>query len=1089
METGALLLLFAAFAVQGRFSQWDLPKPQISLDRPTGVYLETENVTLTCTVETHCSDKTFYIYKDHQDPNIHLDSTRDNSARFSFAALNQGGRYQCYYWCQSDQSPSPWSESVTVTIAGDMPKPQISLDQPTGVYLETENVILTCNVETHCSGKTFSIYKNDQPSNLPPVSTRDNSARFSFTALNQRGRYQCVYRCQSDQSSSPLSESVRVTIAEQLRKPRISLSEPTGVYVVGETVTITCTAFGDNRDKTFHFYKGVQRLTSSGIDTKDNIGTFRNTGRSSEGPYQCQYEISIRNRQLISPMSESVTVTTADPLTAPVVSLDQQSGVYIVGEKVTITCTVTGDYHYRNFYFYKDNNPLHSSPISTRDKSVTYTATGVNIRGDYKCRYGYSIKGRWLESEFSNVVTPTFADPLTAPVVSLDQQSGVYIVGEKVTITCTVTGDYRDRTFYFYKDNNPLHSSPISTRDKSGTYTVTGVNIRGDYKCRYGYSIKGRWLESKFSNVVTPTLADPLTAPVVSLDQQSGVYIVGEKVTITCTVTGDYRDRNFYFYKDNNPLHSSPISTRDKSVTYTVTGVNIRVDYKCRYGYSIKGRRLESEFSNVVTPTLADPLTAPVVSLDQQSGVYIVGEKVTITCTVTGDYRDRTFYFYKDNNPLHSRLIRTGDRSVTDTVTSLNIRVDYKCRYGYSIKGRRLESAFSNVVTPTIADPLTAPVVSLDQQSGVYIVGEKVTITCTVTGDHRDRTFYFYKDNNPLHSRLISTRDKSVTYTVTGINIRVDYKCRYGYSIKGRRLESEFSNVVTPTLADPLTAPVVSLDQQSGVYIVGEKVTITCTVTGDYRYRNFSFYKDNNPRHSSRISTRDKSVTDTVTGVNIRVDYKCRYGYSIKGRRLESEFSNVVTPTIAILNKPHFWVDSDAAAQGGDVTFNCSSPRDNPAIAFYLYRQGEMELVSVKSPAADTHSVTFTVKNIDHSGIENYACRYEADVNGRNLTSGDSDPVNITVRENSSVASLVAGIGSAVGLILILALLGLCLWRKGKRGGSSEPRDTVPSVDCSSETLTYAVLNLQTKEKRDKGQRRRDIAQVEENTLYAEVKL
>ncbi|XP_078059669.1 Fc receptor-like protein 5 [Mustelus asterias] len=578
-----------------------------------------------------------------------------------------------------------------------MPKPQISLDQPTGVYLETENVILTCNVETHCSGKTFSIYKNDQPSNLPPVSTRDNSARFSFTALNQRGRYQCVYRCQSDQSSSPLSESVRVTIA--------------------------------------------------------------------------------------------------DPLTAPVVSLDQQSGVYIVGEKVTITCTVTGDYRYRTFYFYKDNNPLHSRLISTRDKSVTYTVTDVNIRGDYKCRYGYSIKGRGLESEFSNVVTPTLADPLTAPVVSLDQQSGVYIVGEKVTITCTVTGDYRYRNFYFYKDNNPLHSSPISTRDKSGTYTVTSVNIRGDYKCRYGYSIKGRWLESKFSNVVTPTLADPLTAPVVSLDQQSGVYIVGEKVTITCTVTGDYHYRTFYFYKDNNPLHSRPISTRDMSVTYTVTGVNIRGDYKCRYGYSIKGRRLESEFSNVVTPTLA------------------------------------------------------------------------------------------------------------------------------------------------------------------------------------------------------------------------------------------------------------------------------------------------------VLNKPHFWVDSDAAAQGGDVTFNCSSPRDNPAIAFYLYRQGEMELVSVKSPAADTHSVTFTVKNIDHSGIENYTCRYEADVNGRNLISGDSDPVNITVRENSSVASLVAGIGSAVGLILILALLGLCLWRKGKRGGSSEPRDTVPSVDHSSETLTYAVLNLQTKQKRDKGQRRRDIAQVEENTLYAEVKL
>jgi len=96
-----------------------LPKPQILLDRTDGVYLQTENVTLTCTVETHCSDKTFNIYKDGQHSNLPPVSTRDKSARFSFAALNQGGLYQCYYWCQSEGSSSPVSESVRVTITGE----------------------------------------------------------------------------------------------------------------------------------------------------------------------------------------------------------------------------------------------------------------------------------------------------------------------------------------------------------------------------------------------------------------------------------------------------------------------------------------------------------------------------------------------------------------------------------------------------------------------------------------------------------------------------------------------------------------------------------------------------------------------------------------------------------------------------------------------------------------------------------------------------------------------------------------------------------------------------------------------------------
>ncbi|XP_078059668.1 immunoglobulin superfamily member 1-like isoform X2 [Mustelus asterias] len=288
-------------------------------------------------------------------------------------------------------------------------------------------------------------------------------------------------------------------------------------------------------------------------------------------------------------------------------------------------------------------------------------------------------------------------------------------------------------------------------------------------------------------------------------------------------------------------------------------------------------------------------------------------------------------------------------------------------------------------------------------------------------------------------------------------------------------------------LFENLPEPQISLDQPTGVYRETENVTLTCTAETHCSGKIFGIYKDGEHFNIHPDSTRDNSARFSFAALNQGGRYQCNYWCQRDGPA--SFLSEAVTVTIAVLNKPHFWVDSDVAAQGGDVTFNCSSPRDNPAIAFYLYRQGEMELVSVKSPAADTHSVTFTVKNIDHSKIGNYTCRYEADVNGRNLTSGDSDPVNITVRENGSVAPLVAGIGSAVGLILILALLGLCLWRKGKRGGSSEPRDTVPSVDRSSETLTYAVLNLQAKQKRDKGQRQRDIAQVEETTLYAGVKL
>ncbi|XP_072345310.1 uncharacterized protein [Scyliorhinus torazame] len=191
------------------------------------------------------------------------------------------------------------------------------------------------------------------------------------------------------------------------------------------------------------------------------------------------------------------------------------------------------------------------------------------------------------------------------------------------------------------------------------------------------------------------------------------------------------------------------------------------------------------------------------------------------------------------------------------------------------------------------------------------------------------------------------------------------------------------------------------------------------------------------------------------------------------------------------LHKPHLSVDLDGVGEGGDITLNCTSPMESPGIAFYLYRQEEPPLVSVKPPDEDRHAVTFAIKNIDHSKIGKYTCQYEANINGRNLYSPHSDAVSITVRESKSIAPLAAGVGSAAGLILILALLGACLWRKGKRKENSQTRDTVSPADQSDEPVTYAVLNLQPEPESNKAQRQRGIvqAQGDETTIYATVKL
>ncbi|XP_067836631.1 osteoclast-associated immunoglobulin-like receptor [Heptranchias perlo] len=279
--------------------------------------------------------------------------------------------------------------------------------------------------------------------------------------------------------------------------------------------------------------------------------------------------------------------------------------------------------------------------------------------------------------------------------------------------------------------------------------------------------------------------------------------------------------------------------------------------------------------------------------------------------------------------------------------------------------------------------------------------------------------------------------------------------------------------------------PRISPDQPSGVYLKGETVTITCTVAGDYPDKSFHFYRDRRLLNSHQIITKDNIGTFRVTGTDQGGSYHCQYGTSVNRRQFWSQLSEAVRVTIADLPKPNISVDSSLVLKGGKVTFNCTNPRDHPGFTFYLYRHREANYSDVQTAARD-NSVTFTITNIDHTDGGNYTCLYKGDVWGRLLTSAESDPVYITVRDKS--VALEAGVGSAVILILILALLGVCFWKKGKCGNSREMRTTAPPSDETNETLTYADLNLQTKPRKVCGQRNIVRTFGEESTTYAMVK-
>ncbi|XP_078390488.1 Fc receptor-like protein 2 [Cetorhinus maximus] len=195
--------------------------------------------------------------------------------------------------------------------------------------------------------------------------------------------------------------------------------------------------------------------------------------------------------------------------------------------------------------------------------------------------------------------------PISKPVIRLDQRTGVYVVGETVIITCSVSGDDRNKTFHFYRGHRLFSSPVLTTNNIEAVHVIAGINA-GLYSCSYRVFVNGRSIESPMSQHLMMIITDPPSTPVISLDQPTGVYVVGETVTITCTVTGDYWDKIFHFYRGDQILSPSQLITKNNIGTVYVTAGTNGEQYSCAYNVSVNGRRIDSPLSEPVIVTVTD---------------------------------------------------------------------------------------------------------------------------------------------------------------------------------------------------------------------------------------------------------------------------------------------------------------------------------------------------------------------------------------------------------------------------------------------------------------------------------------------------
>ncbi|CAK6960189.1 uncharacterized protein LOC121883855 [Scomber scombrus] len=410
----------------------DLPKPSISRN-PTGDVSWGQNLGITCSISTQHLGGTFILKKTSGSFRMTQSSSTD-SVTFNIPNVNfdNEGSYQCQYEksISSRSFSSPLSDSVTLSVTVSLPKPSISMN-PTGEVAWGEKVGITCSISTQHVGGTFILKKTSGSFRMTQSSTT-NSATFNIPNVNfdNEGSYQCQYEksISSRSFSSPLSDSVRLSVTVSLPRPSISMN-PTGEVAWGEKVGITCLISTQYLGGTFILKKtsGSFRMT---LSSSTNSASFNipNVNFDNEGSYQCQYEKSISSRSFSSPLSDSVRLSVAVPLQQPSISLTSpnrglvwgpEGAVVTRGNSFVLTCSINSSYSGGYFsLIFSGSNITNTEPAVNLSASFNFPVAEYEHEGNYSCVYEVTLSGRKFSSTMTSVMNVAIKFPLLLMVSS-----------------------------------------------------------------------------------------------------------------------------------------------------------------------------------------------------------------------------------------------------------------------------------------------------------------------------------------------------------------------------------------------------------------------------------------------------------------------------------------------------------------------------------------------------------------------------------------------------------------------------------------------------------------------------------------------
>ncbi|KAL8177156.1 UNVERIFIED_CONTAM: hypothetical protein K2H54_042684, partial [Gekko kuhli] len=550
-----------------------------------------------------------------------------------------------------------------------------------------------------------------------------------------------------------------------LQAPQLTVTPRSPYYVMGQSVTLTCSQSGNGKGKRFTFFKDKIELSSSEWTWNQRESYhIPQLHISHSGAYSYTY-CTISDKQPIHSLeSDPAWITVLDPPPRPVLKLNPPTGEVNEGNRLLITCSTNRNSTEKRFHFYRDGvemTPANEGLLwlsrepggASTDASVTILQARPSQTGDLTCSYEEKNSSRWISSPWSQKVNITvwaqhpysaleharWAIPLLiamvplifccrervsfqilhvqttseAPELTVIPKGLYYTTGQSVTLTCRQSGNRRPERFTFFKDRTELASLGWSWRTQSDRYDIPQLKVSdtGEYSCKYWTWTSPRSLES---SPVLINVLEPPHPPHFSVSPKRDVYRSGESISLTCSIPNNRHVSEVLFYK-NRQQQRALVQSQSSPENFTQSLTLFPQDggeYSCKYWVKSEWE-IPSPESISINISVLDPPPRPALKVDPPSREVNEGDQLLITCSTNRNDTEKRFHFYRDSiemTPAHEGLLwssrEPGNASADASVTILQVKAnhtggEFACRYEEKMSSHWVSSPWSQKVNIT----------------------------------------------------------------------------------------------------------------------------------------------------------------------------------------------------------------------------------------------------------------------------------------------------------------------------------------------------------------------------------------------------